>query len=124
METRTKILILILGMIFPYTNAYCQMYDWSEKGIKKFFSKTSFIFEGEVIKSEGYRGDGNIFTSNIVRIDKIFKGSDSIKSGTIEVITEGGNFGNQVEVISDAGVPTGALGAGGKGIFFCNKSKI
>ena len=123
---KTKTLILSIGIIFLSAYAIFAQGDWDWNLERdSFIIKTPYIFEGEVIKSEGYmatfKGHKDICTYSIVRIDKLLKGREVIKPGTIEVITRGGTFGGQGrKIVTNDIAPQGKMS--GKVILFCKNS--
>lgn len=108
MKTYISISIPILFLMAFVSGAQSQQVEWNDKMTEIVFDKSTFIFEGEIIKSEEYDN----YTSNIVKIVKIFRGADSIKLGTIEVVTMGGKNTN----IEDMKI----WGKTGSGIYFCH----
>ena len=80
-------------------------------------NNTDYIFEGKVVKSVGYFNQaGNIiYTSNLVQITKIFKGTD-LQCGTVEVITNGGTVGDMTSSFSHYI----SLEEGETGVFLCS----
>lgn len=87
--------------------------------LKDLVSQSSLVIEGRTIKSKGFmQTDGKIFTSDIIKISKIFKGN--ISDSVIEVIFRGGSA-NGIIAVSDAGL---CMGAGEEGIFFLKDNKF
>ncbi len=89
---------------------------------------SQYIFEGRVISSTPFlAADSNIYTSNIVKISKIFKGN--IRCGDIEITTQqdahlpgttkhgNAGIGNNILVFDGSG-----LYKGNTGIFLCTKT--
>lgn len=80
------------------------------------------IFEGQVISQTSYWNDDktHIYTSNIVTVYKVLKGTPSYSK--VEVITKGGTVGDMMEVVSHSL----ALKVGDAGIFTAipNTAKI
>jgi hypothetical protein len=89
----------------------------------KFYITPVNIFEGEIIKVEGFSPYPNrIYTSNLVKINRVFKGD--LKPGEIvDLVTRGGNLFNEKgehianETVSDGKEPSFAEGF--KGVFLC-----
>lgn len=78
-------------------------------------TNAQFIIEGEIVKSEGfYSKDSSIYTSNEIRISKVIRGK--LNTSTVELITEGGQVGNDIMSSSHY---TANFYKGLKGIFFC-----
>lgn len=101
-----SVLFLVAGQVF----AQCNMY---ELPLSQKVEKASYIFEGRV-KSETcfWNAQHNlIFTSNIVEVYKVFKGS--IANAEVEIITEGGMIGNEMQTVE----PNINFTAGDIGIF-------
>jgi hypothetical protein len=80
----------------------------------------NYIFEGTVINSQPYYNSTGdyIYTSNTVEISKILKGD--ISCGTIEIITVGGQVGNQELDVSHAL----QLIEGSIGVFLCTETDL
>jgi hypothetical protein len=119
------IIITIIAIMYSLTiSAQYKHYNEETKQWKSYssyeeyiFEESEFIFEGTVIKNEGYwsEKDKMIYTSNIVQIDKIFRGGNTIKLGTIEIVTRGGKVGDEW-----CEIPSSMPYQGGfKYIFFC-----
>ena len=72
------------------------------------------IVEGKILQTRAFwnKGRSMIYTSNVVRVYKIFKGS--IQSDRIEIVTEGGRVGNDMLKVT----PGVRLTEGETGIFF------
>lgn len=103
-----------------------KMLNWSKATAEKNIKESSYIIEVTAIKkSESFfvKGKGD-FTSNIVQINKIFRGKD-LKLGTIEILTygEGGaNMGNgyySMETREMDGMPFIRLRIGQPVLLFC-----
>ncbi|MFD2514133.1 T9SS type A sorting domain-containing protein [Pontibacter locisalis] len=80
---------------------------------------SDIIIEGEVISQKSFWDSRheNIYTSNIIRVYKVFKGE--VKAEEIELITKGGTVGLKMHVHSTAL----ELDKGEQGIFFLNKNQ-
>lgn len=115
-----KKLILITLAIINSIVALAQTNKLSEQQVTEILNKAEFIFEGTVIKNEGYwsKEDKMIYTSNIIKIEKIFRGHDKINMGTIEIVTRGGKVGDKEYEIKSEQIITGT-----KEIFFCMYSQ-
>ncbi|WP_242926157.1 IPT/TIG domain-containing protein [Pontibacter vulgaris] len=81
--------------------------------------EADYIVEGEVIAKQSFwdAGHNNIYTSNTIKIYKVFKGT--VQEHQLELITEGGNIGLKKHVFSSAL----ELYRGQQGIFFLNTEK-
>lgn len=84
-------------------------------------ARASLVIEGKVIRQQGYwdRGHQNIYTANLVEVYKVFKGQVPA-GGQLEVVTEGGQVGLQLHVLSG----TLRLQAGQQGIFFLEAARF
>ena len=81
--------------------------------------QSELIVEGEVIQSQGIwdQAHQNIYTVNRVQVYKVFKGGIGT-ANTIEIITEGGSVGNDMQAFSN----TLSLQLNQQGVFFLEKS--
>ncbi len=81
--------------------------------------QADYVIEGEVIAKQSFwdAGQNNIYTSNTIRIYKVFKGV--VQEQQLELITEGGNIGLKKHVFSSAL----ELQRGQQGMFFLYKEK-
>jgi hypothetical protein len=78
------------------------------------------IVEGEVVSRYSFWDEGrrNIYTSNLVKVYKVFQGS--FNATELELITEGGRVEDEMDVVT----PSLQLAEGEMGMFFCAPSKI
>ena len=89
-----------------------------------------FIFEGEVISVKPFysetlfHGKNNSpYSSNIIKINKIFRGNPQLKEGTVEIITY--SFDKREPIMMEGKIvgydrnPNLSFAVGSKGIFFC-----
>jgi Secretion system C-terminal sorting domain/Matrixin/IPT/TIG domain len=99
-----------------FSHAICSLHaQLYHVPLEKRMATAQLVFEGEVIHSSSYYGDnGNIYTSHIVRIDKVIKGSPA--TTTLEIILEGGTVGDKSLWISHHLI----LGPKSSGVFFLN----
>gem|GEM_PF-1163032 len=76
---------------------------------------SDIVVEGKVVSTEGFLDEeGNvIYTSNIIKVGKVFKGS--IQGSEIEIITLGGKVGQKVGIVSHGHT----FETGTEGVFFC-----
>ena len=83
-------------------------------------AKSGLIVEGEVISQYSFWDSKHqlIYTSNLIEVYKVFKGS--LSATRVEVITEGGTVGNKKHVHT----PSLQLSEGQMGVFFCETSRI
>ena len=86
--------------------------------------KSEFIFEGEMTDFKTFKVEEaqKRYTVYKINISKVFRGSDKIENGTIEIIREGANCG-----ISDDGeiiiMPQHGYRSTINGIYFCTASE-
>lgn len=101
---------LIVILILVFKNTFSQLYPipFAEK-----INSSSLVVEGEVIKQHCFWNEShsNIFTSNTLKVYKLFKGK--IVTKEIEIITQGGTIGNYCVVVTELL----QLHLGEKGIF-------
>ncbi len=81
---------------------------------------SSLIVEGQVVSSYSFWDEGrkNIYTSNLIKVYKVFQGS--FAGSSLEVITEGGTVGDRKDVVT----PSLQLSAGEMGVFLLEQSTI
>ncbi|MCC9135807.1 T9SS type A sorting domain-containing protein [Pontibacter silvestris] len=77
------------------------------------------VLEGEVVSKNSFwdARHENIYTSNIIKVYKLFKGN--LPAAEVEIITEGGSIGLKMHVFSSAL----QLREGQQGVFFLNKQE-
>ncbi|TPE45461.1 IPT/TIG domain-containing protein [Pontibacter mangrovi] len=82
--------------------------------------QAAYVVEGEVVRQESFwdARHENIYTSNIIKVYKSFKGE--VQAEEIEVITEGGTVGLQKHVFSTAL----KLRPGQQGMFFLAQQQL
>ena len=114
MKTKNYITTFLI-LCFPILS-FCQII---QKDIVERINKSAYIFEGEVIRSDGYWNDKKnfIYTSLTVDIKKVFKGN--LLCGKVELITYGGVVGDSVELDISHNL---VLNKGEKGIFLCRET--
>jgi len=83
-------------------------------------SNASLVVEGKVVSQVSFWdiGNKNIFTRNKIEVYKIFKGS--LQTAFIEVITQGGIVGNDMQTVE----PSLQLKVGEIGVFTCNNTTV
>lgn len=83
-------------------------------------SNSPVIVEGQVVSGYSFwdAARANIYTSNLVKVYKVFQGNFSETS--LEIITEGGTVGDQKQIVE----PSLQLNAGEMGMFFLMPSRI
>ncbi len=91
----------------------CSLYPVSLAGR---LSNSSLVVEGKVINTLSFWNAAHnyIYTSNLVRVDKVFKGA--LTTFTLEVITEGGEVDLQKQTVE----PSLQLKPGDEGVFMLN----
>ncbi len=111
----TKRLVFLLTVFLFSSNLFSQLY---EVGFDEKIRNSSFIVEGEVVKSESYYGkDNEIYTANELLVYKTFKGNNVPERLTI--ITLGGTVDSETETWTHLL----KLSAGDAGIFFLEETK-
>lgn len=91
---------------------YCSLRPLS---LEERTGKSGVIVEGEVVSRHSYWDSRhhNIYTANLINVFKVFKGS--VSGGQVEIITEGGTVGYEMQVTT----PALELSNGDMGVFFC-----
>jgi len=112
-----KKVLLAAIIVFSCTNLFAQLYrvDNEEKAVH-----STLIIEGKVVERTSFWNTAHtmIFTSNKVKVYKIFKGETS--NDYIEIVTQGGSVGTESVYASDLL----ELVNGQEGIFFCFPNPI
>src|SRR5688572_21924418 len=95
----------------------CMLYPLS---LEERTGKSRLIVEGKVLSHYSFWDSRHqlIYTSNLIEVYKVFKGS--LSATQVEVITEGGTVGNKKHVHN----PSLQLSDGEMGVFFCESSRI
>ena len=112
-----KKLLLLSILAFAFYNSFSQ-YFGSEQfyidHIKLASDSAGYIFEGTVLEKHSYWNPEHnfIYTSNTVKVKKVFKGT--IKSSVVEMITRGGMVNDTLLDISH----NLGFGIGETGMFF------
>lgn len=88
-------LLFLLG--FCFNSAFAQLIPIS---LDQRIDKSTAILEGKVISQTSYWNDAKtqIYTSNIIAVYKVFKGTLATKQ--VEMITKGGIVGNDMQRVS------------------------
>jgi PKD repeat protein len=111
--------LLFTLVIGKYNNsiAQCMLYEVS---LDQRVLQSPYIIEGEVKSKTCFwnNDQSHIFTSNIIEVIKVFKGS--IESAEIEVVTEGGIVGDRMEIVT----PSLNFNVGEIGVFFGEFSNL
>lgn len=112
-----KVGLLLIASLWITASVSGQLYKVE---LKEKIAKAGLIVEGEVVEKTSFWNEERtmIYTSNIVRIYKIFKGD--INEKTIEVLTQGGAVGGSFVHASDLL----ELEKGKSGIFFCKPNNL
>lgn len=108
----TKHLFLpLICFLFCFTNLSAQELLY-EVPLNEQIQNSSQIVEGKVLSKRSFwdANQHNIYTVNTIEVYKVFKGQTAT---TIEVITEGGAVGDQVEIVN----PSLQLAKGDVGVF-------
>lgn len=108
--------VLICVCISMDINAQCMILNVP---LNNRIDQSDVIVEGRVINSNAYWNGGKdmIYTSNIVEVNKLFKGD--LATENIEIITQGGIVGDTWIKVE----PGLDLNVGDVGIFLCNTDK-
>ncbi|MFI1744985.1 T9SS type A sorting domain-containing protein [Thalassobellus sediminis] len=111
----TQILIIALCFVFLASSNLNAQKLLRKVSLKQQIENSSLVIEGEVLSKKSFWDKTNekIFTSNIVKVYKVFKGQPR---ETIEIITRGGIIGMQNQLI----VPNLKLNKGDLGVFTLN----
>jgi hypothetical protein len=117
------ILLLLLlysksySQYIPHVDSMGQHLHWS---LKDKINKSDIVVEGVVIndtRADGFLGSkGNVFTSVIIRVSKVFKGE--IKDTIIELVIEGGTRPSGQFKGYQTGSMGGYIGKDYEGLFF------
>ncbi|MCZ2298115.1 MAG: hypothetical protein LC134_01400, partial [Chitinophagales bacterium] len=109
--------LLVAIIFFSCTNLFAQLYrvDNEEKAVN-----ATLIIEGKVVERTSFWNTAHtmIFTSNKVKVYKVFKGETS--NNYIEIVTQGGSVGTESIHASDLL----ELVNGQEGVFFCFPNPI
>jgi hypothetical protein len=108
-----NLLFSVIG--FSYSHAQCMMV---EAPLSDKVQSATTIFEGKVLSKSSFWNDQhtNIYTSNVVEVYKIFKGT--LSSSQVEVMTLGGLVGTSLERVD----PELQLQEGETGVFLMQHS--
>ncbi|WP_347157520.1 T9SS type A sorting domain-containing protein [Pontibacter chitinilyticus] len=118
-SSRWRVLLAFFLLLFTsraFANEGSELIPLS---LEKRIQQADVVVEGEVIAKQAFwdARHENIYTSNILKVYKVFKGQ--VSTGQAEVITLGGAIGLQVHVSSTAL----KLHEGQQGIFFLKKGQ-
>lgn len=111
------IFISVFGVFLTAKAQYCSLAHVNDE---EKISSSVLVIEGEVIEKFSFWGEErrNIFTSNLIRVTKIFKGE--LTGTNIEIITEGGQIGDTEMSLTN----TLHLETGDAGVLFCERTPI
>jgi hypothetical protein len=113
---------ILLLFLFLTSTAFAQEEDTHMLPIslEERVQQASLIVEGEVISKKSFWdvNKQNIYTSNVLKVYKVFKGN--LQEQRLEVITDGGSVGLDIHVVSS----TLNLNNGQQGIFFLNNQAM
>jgi hypothetical protein len=114
-KNEMKRIYILIAMIISFATTHAQEIP---KDIVERINAVDYIFEGEVLNTQSYQvaTSHDIYTSNLIQITKIFKGS--VVCGTIELITVGGRYNNMESYTSHTLQPE----IGDKGVFLCKNN--
>lgn len=117
LRTALSLLLLLLLSPFAFASDTQHMIPLS---LQERVQQSEMVIEGEVVRQESFwdARQENIYTSNIIKVYKSFKGE--VKAELIEVITEGGTVGLKKHVFSTAL----KLKKGQQGLFFLKQQQI
>jgi hypothetical protein len=94
MKTRFTLLIFTITLAILASSGYSLHAQLYHVPLVKRMATAQLVIEGEVIHSHSFYGDNSkIYTSHLVRIDKVMKGSPA--TTTLEIILEGGTVGGK-----------------------------
>ncbi len=105
---------IILTLSFVVKIVSCLFAQSSNLTVAERTQSSEIIIEGKVIQKYGFWNENRtkIYTSNIIEVQKVFKGNSP---QIIEIITLGGIIGDTFQIISHGKV----FDIGEQGIFFC-----
>jgi hypothetical protein len=92
----------------------------NEVSLQQRVASAAIIVEGQIVSNYSFWDGGrtNIYTSNLMKVFKVFQGEWS--EDFLVIITEGGTVGNQKEVVS----PSLQLASGEMGTFFLVPARV
>ena len=116
-KTIQTIILVCLTLVINSIKAQCD-YNGHNPSFEEKTRDADVILEGIIISTEGSKmmGTGQIYTSAIIRISKIFKGE--VNDTIVELIFKGGRDSTGLQ--ADLGTPI--RGVGNEGIFFLQKN--
>jgi hypothetical protein len=118
-KIKTKYLFLsLISTLFCLTNSSAQELLY-EVPLNEQIQNSSQIIEGKVLSKTSFwdANQYNIYTVNTIEVYKVFKGQTLT---TIEVITEGGTVGYDIEIVN----PSLQLAKGDIGVFLLNNNSL
>ncbi|HSN61196.1 MAG TPA: hypothetical protein VLR49_09680, partial [Ferruginibacter sp.] len=109
---------ICMALLFTNSNLYAQaLYEVS---LDEKVQQSSHILEGTVLEKTSFWNPAHtmIYTSNKVKLHKLFKGTFAAEN--IEILTQGGTVGNEQLDVSDLA----NLSVGETGVFFCSPNVL
>ncbi|MFD2999997.1 IPT/TIG domain-containing protein [Pontibacter toksunensis] len=116
---RTEVLLLFFALLFSFRAFSSDRGHMLPLTLEERVNKADMVVEGEVVSQKSFwdTGQKNIYTSNLIRVYKSFKGK--VESQLVELITEGGSIGLKKHVVSTAL----QLRPGQQGVFFLKRQQ-
>ncbi|MBC5993946.1 T9SS type A sorting domain-containing protein [Pontibacter cellulosilyticus] len=101
-RTMLKLLFTILALITTTNLLADNSLHMVPISLEERTRKADIVIEGEVISQKSFwnADNTNIYTSNVIRVYKVFKGS--VQEQQLELITQGGSVGLKKQVLSTA----------------------
>lgn len=92
---------LVLFFALPDPPLHAQLY---ELPFEEILDRSALIVEGQVLARESFWDNQhhNIYSSNTIRVSRIFKGPGLAPTGILQVITQGGIVGNTMHRVSES----------------------
>lgn len=118
---RVALTLLFLSLLFVARHALASdTQHMLPLSLQERVAQADVVVEGEVVRQKSFwdARHENIYTSNIIKVYKSFKGE--VQAGEVEVITEGGTVGLKKHVYSTALM----LKPGQQGMFFLKRQQV
>ncbi|MBI2270064.1 MAG: T9SS type A sorting domain-containing protein [Bacteroidetes bacterium] len=114
-----KLFLLTAAVVFAELSAYSQC-GTIEVPLSEKIEASRVIFEGSVVRKSSFWNTEhtNIYTSNIIEVYKVLKGT--ISGTRVELVTEGGVVGTEMEIVT----PGIELNENETGLFFVQPSSV
>lgn len=113
MKKLLTLVVLTTTLFFAETKAQCAMIPIS---LDDRIQNSELIVEASIEQQQGFSFEGNIYTTNYLKIYKVLKGEP--KGEEVILISQGGQVGNNYEEV----IPSLAAHIGTTGIFFLNEN--